>query len=337
MLDESLRFYLDYIQRDPSTLDPSFWDVPAQEMSPPNGLLGLARAAANSARAAGVGAGVAKSKKPNSLYSYDPSSGRTAVTTPVYSTTVMPVNEGAFPYGGIEMARLFRNKKVSVPAGNIGGRPPAAFGVVITDSAGHRVLASQVGRPHLSKGTPPLRLIDAPEGVGVRGDSPAGKAFAAPFTLLKATGVTTAAGLTERTTHTFTPESVLERWDIGSTTARRLTTEIDFPSTGPNASDQAVLLDGSVVPVSATPIALKDVAYFFVQSARSGYVVVPKVRPIGATVHTINVAPQSTEPHPGPTLEVQLTDSQKFHKRSFVVRISPADTVDEARQVAQTL
>jgi hypothetical protein len=96
-------------------------------------------------------------------------------------------------------------------------------------------------------------------------------------------------------------------------------------------------MDGSVVPVSATPIALKDVAYFFVQSARSGYVVMPKVRPIGATVHAVNVAPQSTEPHPGPTLEVKLTDGQKFHKRSFVARIAPADTVDEAGRVAQTL
>ena len=65
------------------------------------------RIAANAARAIGLGLGRMRSAEPPALYAFDPDTGRLAVTTPRYSTAIVPDNHGAFAYGGIELARLF--------------------------------------------------------------------------------------------------------------------------------------------------------------------------------------------------------------------------------------
>ena len=53
------------------------------------------------------------------------------------------------------------------------------------------------------------------------------------------------------------------------------------------ASIVAVLRDGSKVTVGSKLIPLASVAYLWVRSERSGYVVVPASRPAGAGVHVI--------------------------------------------------
>ena len=60
-----------------------------------------------------------------------------------------PVNQRAFPYGGIELARLFDGEQ-EVAAG-IGGRAPAAFGMRCATPCGRQVLASQVGRSRVAR------------------------------------------------------------------------------------------------------------------------------------------------------------------------------------------
>ena len=66
------------------------------------------------------------------------------MTTPAYNTAIVAVNQRAFPYGGLDLARLFDgNQEI---AANIGGTPPASFGALVRDVNGRRVLASQVGR-----------------------------------------------------------------------------------------------------------------------------------------------------------------------------------------------
>ena len=45
-----------------------------------------------------------------------------------YNTAIVADNQGAFPYGGIELARLYDGEQNV--AANIGGRPPSAFRVV---------------------------------------------------------------------------------------------------------------------------------------------------------------------------------------------------------------
>src|SRR4029079_14047894 len=90
--------------------------------------LASARMAANAARAIAAGLGSARASEPPALFAFDPDTGRLAVTTPFYNTAIVPVSQGAFPYGGIELARLYDGDQDV--AGHIGGRPPAAFALL---------------------------------------------------------------------------------------------------------------------------------------------------------------------------------------------------------------
>ena len=100
---------------------------------------------ANAARAVDAGLGRKQAQEPPPLYAYDPDIGRLAVTTPTYNTAIVAVNQRAFPYGGLDLARLFDGTQEV--AANIGGRPPASFGLMVRDVAGKRVAASQIGAP----------------------------------------------------------------------------------------------------------------------------------------------------------------------------------------------
>ena len=112
---------------------------------PGSARLAAARIEANAARAIDAGLGTqGRRATPPPLYSYDPDIGRLAVTTPTYNTAIVAVNQRAFPYGGLDLARLFDGKQDV--AANIGGRPPASFGLLVRDVGGRRVIASQVGR-----------------------------------------------------------------------------------------------------------------------------------------------------------------------------------------------
>ena len=94
-----------------------------------DGTFAASRVLANAARAIDAGLGRARSTEPPALYSYDPDIGRLAVTTPSYNTAIVAVNQRAFPYGGLDLARLFDgNHDV---AANIGGTPPASFGALV--------------------------------------------------------------------------------------------------------------------------------------------------------------------------------------------------------------
>ena len=84
--------------------------------------LAAARAAMNAALAADAGLEAKPASRPPALYAYDPDIGRLAVTTPSYNTAIIAVNQRAFPYGGIDLARLFDGDQEV--AATIGG--PAA-------------------------------------------------------------------------------------------------------------------------------------------------------------------------------------------------------------------
>lgn len=114
-----------------------------------SGRLAAARMVANAAKAIEAGLGEARSSTPPPLYADDPDIGRLAVTTPHYNTAVIAVNQGAFPYGGIELARLFDGQQDV--AGPLAGTAPAAFGVVVRDSRRARVFATQVGRSSIGR------------------------------------------------------------------------------------------------------------------------------------------------------------------------------------------
>jgi hypothetical protein len=257
----------------------------------------------NAARAIAAGLGRARSSTPPPLYAYDPDTGRLAVTTRAYNTAVMAVNQGAFPYGGLELARLYDGAQEV--AGNVGGLPPASFGMIVDDLRGRRLLATQRPR-RLSSRTPPLRLTHAPSGVGASAaHSNAGHAYAGAFRSLTATGTTAAGALSARVTHHFTGSSVTTAWALrggrGGVQVR-----VMFPTYGPGSRVEAVLRNGRRVTVGSAPLALARVGRFLMRSAHSGYEVVPVGHPRGAVAGSLQVASQSSAPRAGRSLVVRV-------------------------------
>ena len=224
------------------------------------------------------------------------------MTTPRYSTAIVPDNRGAFPYGGIELARLFGpDQRV---AANMGGEPPNAFGVVVADAAGRELLASQRARVVTGR----LRLLRA---------LPAGS-----FSTLDARGTVQRGGLRITTSHRFRSSSIDERWDVRCAgSCGPYTVDVNLPTWGAGATIDAVRADGSrarLVPGSA--IALAEVERL---ELGGGYAVTPTLRAPGAVVLPIATRPQSTDPDPGPTLAVRLAANAPITKMSLGLRLTP--------------
>jgi hypothetical protein len=261
-----------------------------------------ARIQANAARAATLGLGAAEPPPP--LYAYDPDVGRLAVTTPTYSTAITVVDRERLPYGGAELARLFDG--AMRPAANIGGRPPAAFGVLARGP--NRTVASQRGRPRGDLRHPPLRLLEAPRGAVARPEAYPRRPYAGPFTRLTAVAITRDRALTIETLHRFRPDHIETRWTIEPRRPRgRWTVEVLFPSTG------------------AVTVTEHD-GWFHV----GGYVVVPRGEFAGH--HLVRPEPQDSAPDPGPTLVIELG---RLRPLRLAVRLAPAS--DDAAAVAARL
>ena len=211
-----------------------------------------------------------------------PRGRRLAVTTPRYSTAIVPDNHGAFAYGGIDLARLFGpGQRV---AANIGGEPPDAFGVVVRDAAGHEVLASQHGRVHRGRAEPAPRA--APRRVQ---RSPGGRRRLAR-----------AAACGSRPRHRFRHGSIDERWDVRCRgRCGPFTVDVHLPSWGEDAVIDAIRRDGSRVRLaraarrSRWPTSSDD-------RARRGYAATPTHRAPGAVLLPVATTPQRTDPAPGP-------------------------------------
>jgi hypothetical protein len=333
-LDRSLTWYAKQAVRADGLPDPVFFKLYTVPQTTASARLAAARVQANAARAIDAGLGHMAAAQPPSLYSFDPDTGRLAVTTPSYNTAVVPVNQRAFPYGGIELARLFDGEQDV--AANVGGRAPAAFGMRVQDSGGRQVLSSQVGRSAVSRGVTPLRLTKAPVGAGATASAAVGHAYAGPFTDLRATGTVSTSTLAERTTHRFTPRYIDENWSLTRTRgSAHLTASVLFPSWGSkSARVVAVLKDGTRVSVASRAVSLARVAYLQIVSEHSGYVIVPRSRPAGAVARVLHPSRQSSDPDPGPTLAVELARSSTFRSAGLAVRLAPADESAAAQVVA---
>jgi hypothetical protein len=240
-------------------------------------------------RALALGLGAAPSEAPPPLYSFDRGTGRLAITTPRYSTAIVPDNRGAFDYGGIELARLFGpGQRV---AATTGGRPPSAFGVVLRDRAGRALLASQGGRRRAR-----IRLLDRSAPFGA-------------FRRLRATGAVERGGLRIATTHAFEPSAIAVAWRIrcGRGCAGA---EVQLPTWD---EDAAIAVDGAPL-TSAVPLAAGARLQL---GAR--YAATVEAAPPGATIEPVATAPQRTAPHPGPTAVIRLPAGAT----RVAVRLSP--------------
>ena len=294
-----------------------------------------ARMAANAARAIDLGLGDREAVQPPPFYAYDPDIGRLAVSTPAYSTAVLAANHRAVDYGGIELARLYDAD--GRPVATIGGRPPAAFGVVVRDVANRTVLASQVSRLKPNLAAPPLRLVHAPRGTGRVVAHPR-HAYAAPFGRLEARGAVAAGGARIVTRHRFHADHVETAWIVTSRGRAHHSVDVLFPAWTRAARIDAVLRDGSRVTLGRGPVSLARVAWFHLQGERGGYVVVVTDRTaMHATARTLATSPQRYEPRPGPTLALRLVRAERFRRRTLTARVAPARDAAEAARVAAAL
>jgi hypothetical protein len=313
-LDRGLRFYEQLPVHEGGLPDPVFFQLSTVPQTIGAARLAASREEANAMRALEAGLGRMPGERPPALYAYDPDIGRLAITTPAYNTAIVAVNQRAFPYGGIELARLFDGDQDV--AANVGGRPPAAFGLLVREPSGKRVFASQTARPRVDRSA--LRLTRSPVGIG----SGAGRVWAGPFHDLRARGEYTAGRFRAVTSHRFTPTSIETRWHLDRLRGHaRLQALALLPSWGAGARVVAVLRDGSRVSVRSRSVALARVEHLEVISAHGGYDVVPLSRPTGAVARILLPSRQSSDPDPGPTLAVELAHGASWQQAAFAVRI----------------
>jgi hypothetical protein len=273
------------------------------------------RILAGAVRAIGLGMGSLPSAQPPPLWAYDYDTGRLAITTPRYSTAIVPDDRGVLGYGGLEPARLFGpGQRV---ASGTGGRPPGAFGVVVYDRLGAAVLSSQ--RPRKGLG---LRIVRSPAGNITRPRAYPRRPYAGPFSVVEAVGSVRRARVHVESRHTFRRATIANRWTVS---CRRLCppdrVRAFFPTW--NESIVAVLRDGHSVrlgidaPRERVPVAAVD------HVRLGGYRIARLSGPPGAVLFAVPVSSEPTNPKPQPSLVVQLTERRAFHAVRLAAVLEP--------------
>jgi hypothetical protein len=273
------------------------------------------RMAANAMRAIRLGLGSAPSDDPPSFYAYDRELQRLAVSTPRYSTAVVPRTHAAFRYGGIELARLLGPR--GAVAATTGGVPPATFGVVVRDAADRVVLASQPGRPRSAS----LRLQHGRVGSG-------------SFKRLTAIGTIRAGRVRVTTTHTFRPASIDERWDVRCRRGGCAGYDVDvlLPTWGETARVDAHTR-AAAIPLSgpgAVAVPLEGVGRIELgMSPGSGYAVTDlRAAPGALLVPSGAPRPQRTVPHPGPGVAVRILQDGRLTHATLAATLHPRGLPD---------
>ncbi|MDA0142582.1 hypothetical protein, partial [Solirubrobacter deserti] len=155
LLDRGLVQYVALVERADRIPDALAHGLDVVPQNRGNAYLAAARHAANAVRAIDAGLADRRAQRPPALYSFDPDTGRLAVTTPRYSTAIVAVNHEAFPYGGLDLARLLGPGGDVI--GTLGGTGNAGFGLRVGG------LRTQYGRREATPGAAaPLRLVRAP-------------------------------------------------------------------------------------------------------------------------------------------------------------------------------
>jgi hypothetical protein len=283
------------------------------------------RIMANAARAIAFGMGSMPATDPPPLYSFDYDTGRLAVSTPTYSTALVPYNRGAFPYGGLDPVRLFGPGQQ--PVGSLGGVPPEAMGVVVRDTSGKELLATSRSL-HAGIGRP-LSLIVSPRGKVTRPRAYPIKPYAGPFNRLEVVGSVRRGRLSITAHHTFTATSILSRWQIACAQAScddRII--LHFPTYGPEAAIDAVLRNGERVRLAgpgagAVPSVSAGEVARLVLGTQPGYSVEFSVIQAAAELKVVDADKQQTNPTPGPTLAIELALPLGFKSRTIEARVLP--------------
>ena len=288
-----------------------------------------ARMQANAARAVALGLGGdagAASRRRCTRSTRD--IGRLDVTTPRYSTAVLPVNQRAFPYGGMELCRLYDGDQRVVS--NVGGRPWASFGVLVRDSAPRR------SPPRSARRRSPRRsrrcaLLSSPRGRVDRGAALSAAPVRRPVRDAdRARAAPRSRRGRDRHDPQFTPSldrDALERSRGGGAAlhGRRAVPVVgqDRARRGGAARRPPGDPRAGRAPSGAS-VSLRDVVVLLPRRRgdrlRRG---ADRQAPARHGAHPEAEA-QSSAPRPGPTLAVQLARGRRFRRLGLAVRIAPA-------------
>jgi hypothetical protein len=286
------------------------------------------------------GLGETASEEPPPLYCFDPLIGRLTVTTPSYTPAIVAISNGAFPYGGIDLARLFdaRQRVVS----HIGGRAPAGFGLAVRAPNGSVVAASQRPRTVLRPGRRPLVLTRSPTGPVRKGSRYPRRPYAGRFEVLEATGFAEGAGVRFSSHYRFEPDHIDIGWQVSRSRADLLSAEALLPSWGDDAKINVILKTGETRTLTgaAPGLAQADLAsvrYFFIDGTESGYVVIPRTLPAGTLGRVLRPKSQSSNPRPGPSLQLRLAGHSRWSSLALKITIAPALDAAAAAAIAERL
>jgi hypothetical protein len=335
ILDRGISLYERWLPADGGLPPALLFDLSERPQPAPHAVLAASRVAANAARAVQAGLGSRRSVVPPPLYAWDPDNGRLAVTTPSYNTAIVSSNQKAFPYGGVDIARLFdRHQEV---AGSIGGVPPAAFGMVVRDASGHSLLATQRPESGGHRGAPAVRLVRAPSGAGVSPRSAPTRAFAGSFRVLETAARVHRGRETATAGYVFRSRTIDARWSWNGEGRARRSVELRFPSwKGDGEAHIWAIAPAGWTREIINYRTLGGVRWFYVQSEHSGYAVVPRQMPATARARMIQPARQSSAPRPGRTLVIELAHRTRKQALRGAVRLIPApDLATAKRLVAQ--
>lgn len=320
--------------------DPSLYGLGRRGQDSSARTLFSARMAANALRAVELGLDGVRAQAPPPLYSFDPDDGRVAITTPAYTTAVLPRNHRAVGYGGLEPARLLDGR--SEVAGTLGGDTPASFALRVRTAAGGTLADTQSGVTEKPGERPRIAIVRRKGRSRRRITQNAARyprhPYAGKFDALETHGTVERSGVELRTRHVFLPDAIELAWTVVARTSRARRWEACFPSWGGDAEVIAQLrgAGGRQTLGRGDRVDLADVAWFVMRSERSGYVARPRAR--GKLEAWITQpAGHDYAPDPGPTLVLGQRRARRVGVVRFGVGIALLAPGEDDAQVAQAL
>ena len=279
-----------------------------------------ARFLMHSARAVHYGFASRPASEPPPLYAFDPGIGRLAVTTPAYNTAVVATSNGAFPYGGLELARLFDGEQRIVAS--VGGYGPAGFGAIVR-GAGGAALATQRVRPHAAE--PPIALTRSPRGPVKSGARYPGRPYAGAFERIQYRAAAAAGRARVKIRHTFEADRIVCVWTFTRAGGEELAAEVRFPTWGQGATVSTVRAGGKARLASGRRRRLAGVKRILLAcgDGQSGYTLVPRSFPRDAVLTLTRVPAQTSNPQPGLSLVIELAPRSDWRHLELAVELVP--------------
>jgi hypothetical protein len=156
-----------------------------------------------------------------------------------------------------------------------------------------------------------LRVVRSPAGNLARPRAYPRDPYAGPFGLVEARGRVRRSGVRVDTRHVFRRETIAGRWDVR---CRHLCARVRafFPTW--SAEVVAVLRNGERVHVDRTPVPVADVRHVVL----GGYRLARLTAPSGATLVTVPVRGEPTNPTPGPSLAVQIRNRRSARVTALI-------------------